>query len=392
MKNNIKTAPPIQEFAESARRRERESLRFLRQMVECESPSGNKLAVDACLDLVAYACRELGGRIHRHRQKRFGNLLEVRFGPSGAWSAASAPPLLLLGHLDTVWPLGTLRKMPFRRSGGRVWGPGVLDMKAGVMMALNAVSILRERERIVRPITLLLNSEEEIGSPVSRPVTERLASECGAVFVLEPAQGLAGAYKTSRKGIGDYTVRVTGVAAHAGVDFSNGHSAILELGRQLEKISAFTDLDLGLTVNPGVIGGGTQPNVIAAEAWTTVDFRFAKAAHAKKIEHKFQMLPPIDNQCGLHIEGGVNRPPMERTKGNAALFRKARTLAAKLGFDLHEASTGGGSDGNFTSAIGVPTLDGMGAVGEGAHANNESVLIEHLAPRTALLAAMMMKV
>jgi glutamate carboxypeptidase len=209
--------------------------------------------------------------------------------------------------------------------------------------------------------------------------------------VLEPAQGIQGAYKTSRKGTGDFTVRVRGVAAHAGVDFGNGQSAVLELARQIEKISGFTDLDRGLTVNPGVIAGGTQANVVAAEAWAHIDFRFLTSADARKVERKFHALRPINQRCSVEVTGGVNRPPMERSKGTAALFARAATLAAELGFGLQEAATGGGSDGNFTSAIGVPTLDGMGAVGEGAHAGNESILIEHLTPRTALLAAMMMK-
>jgi glutamate carboxypeptidase len=258
-------------------------------------------------------------------------------------------------------------------------------------MALSAITILQEGKVPMRRLILLLNSDEEVGSPVSRSVTERLAKECAEVFVLEPAQGLDGAYKTARKGIGEFTVRVRGVAAHAGVDFSKGHSAVLELARQLQIIEEFTDLGSGITVNPGVVRGGTLSNVVAADAWTYVDFRFTSAKQAKEIERKFRMLRPINKKCSIEVEGGVNRPPMERTKGTAGLFVRAATLAAKLGFDLHEAATGGGSDGNFTSAIGVPTLDGMGAVGEGAHASNESILIEHLAPRTALLAAMMMK-
>jgi glutamate carboxypeptidase len=392
MKNKMereKTKCSLAWIAENACLRERQTLSLLRRMVELESPSGDKAAVDDCMALAATVCRELGGIVRWHRQKKFGDLLEARFGFR---RGGAARPLLLLGHLDTVWPLGTLKEMPFRRSRGRIWGPGVLDMKAGVAMALSALAILRERKMLTRPVILLLNSEEEIGSPVSRPLTERLARECDAVFVLEPGQGPNGAYKTARKGTGDFIVRATGVAAHAGVDFSNGHSAVLELGRQLEKISTFTDLDCGLTVNPGVIGGGTRPNVVAEQAWVHVDFRFAKATHAKKIEQKFRRLRPIDKKCRIEVAGGVNRPPMERTKATAALFAQAATLAAVLGFELHEATTGGGSDGNFTSAIGVPTLDGMGAVGEAAHASNESILIEHLAPRTALLAAMMMKV
>jgi glutamate carboxypeptidase len=377
-------------LGEAAARRERETLALLRALVEQESPSADKNAVDGCMKVAASAAQELGGVAKWHRQKRYGDLLELRFG--GGRKAGKEKPLLLLGHLDTVWPLGTLRKMPFHKKEGRIWGPGVLDMKAGVAMALSALAILREKEALGCPVILLLNSEEEIGSPVSRPVTEEIARGCEAVYVLEPGQGLGGAYKTARKGTGDFMVRVTGVSAHAGVDFANGQSAILELARQIEKISSFTNLDRGTTVNPGVMGGGTQANVVAEQAWVHVDFRYRKAGDAKNIERKFGMLRPINKKCGLQVSGGVNRPPMERTRETAALFARAATFASDLGFDLKEAATGGGSDGNFTSAIGVPTLDGMGAVGEGAHANNESILIEHLAPRTALLAAMIMKV
>jgi len=385
---------PVAQLLAEARLRQPETMDLLRRMVEIESPSGDKAAVDRCMELAATACRGLGGKVRWHRQKQFGNLLEARFAASPGKSPANQSdaarrPLLLLGHLDTVWHLGTLAKMPFAVKNGRALGPGTLDMKAGVSMALTAVAMLKKNRLPHPPILLLLNSEEEVGSPVSRPVTEALARECESVFVLEPGQGLNGAYKTWRKGTGDYTVRVSGVAAHAGVDFANGHSAVLELARQIEKISAFTDLERGITVNPGILAGGTQANVVAAEAWVQCDFRYAKPSDAKKIERKFLGLRPTNKKCGIEVEGGVNRPPMERTKGTVALFAKAATFAAELGFELQEAGTGGGSDGNFTSAIGVPTLDGMGAVGEGAHASNESILIEHLAPRTALLAAMM---
>jgi glutamate carboxypeptidase len=381
----------IVELGKAARLWQEQTLALLGLLVEVESPSSDKNGVDRCMQVAAAACGEAGGKVRRHRQREYGDVLEARFPADGGTAKSPKRPLLILGHLDTVWPLGTLAKMPFKTHGGRVFGPGVFDMKAGVAMALSALSILKERCGLTRPMILLLNSEEEIGSPVSRPITEAIARECEAVFVLEPGQGPDGAYKTSRKGTGDYVIRVSGVAAHAGVDFTSGHSAVLELARQIGKIGSFTDREEGLTVNPGVIGGGTLPNVVAAEAWAHVDFRFAKASHAKKIERMFGELRPINKNCKVHVAGGVNRPPMERTKGTAKLFAQAATLASELGFELQEATTGGGSDGNFTSAIGVPTLDGMGAVGEGAHASNESILIEHLAPRTALLAAMIAK-
>ena len=314
-------------------------------------------------------------------------MLEVRFGNA----RGGRKPILLLGHLDTVWPMGTLRTMPWREAGGRLYGPGALDMKAGVAMAMAAMRALAEvgAERTgssAPAVTLLLNSDEEVGSPVSRPITERLALASEAVLVLEPAQGLA--CKTARKGVGDYRLHVTGVAAHSGVDFERGHSAILELMRLIEKVAGFTDLRVGRTVNPGVISGGTRSNVIAEHAYADVDVRIAKASDAAKVEKLFRGLRCADPKCKLEITGGMNRPPMERRPGTVDLYKQARKLAADLGFTLDEAASGGGSDGNFTAALGVPTLDGLGAVGEGAHAAHESVVIEHIVPRTALLAAL----
>jgi glutamate carboxypeptidase len=353
----------------------------LYELVQQESPSEDRQAVNAAMALAEHWAREQGARVKRHKQPKFGDVLELQFGPS----RSKQKPVLLLGHLDTVWPIGTLKKMPWREADGRYWGPGVLDMKAGVVMALTALSTLREL-KLSRPVTLLLNSDEEVGSPISRAMTERLALESAAVLVLEPAQGLA--YKTARKGVGNYHVEVTGVGAHSGVDFEKGRSAVLELAKQVQTISSFTNLARKLTVNCGVIAGGTRSNVVASQAWTEVDVRIAKASDAAYVEKLFRSLKVSDPQCKLTITGGINRPPMERKAGTIALFKKARSLAAELGFALEEAATGGGSDGNFTAALGVPTLDGMGAVGDGAHAAHESVVIEHLVPRTALLAAM----
>jgi glutamate carboxypeptidase len=281
-----------------------------------------------------------------HRQSEYGDLLEASFGPRRSVNAA---PLLLLGHLDTVWEIGTIRSMPWNQDGNRVSGPGVLDMKCGVVMALTALQILQEHKALSRPIRLLLHSDEEIGSPVSRAVTEKIARQCEAVYVLEPAQGEQGAYKTARKGVCNYRLEITGIAAHSGVDFSAGHSAVAELARQIQRISGFTDLKSGITVNPGVIGGGTRSNVIAANAWTEVDVRIEKTQDLARIERAFRQLRASDPGCKLQVSGGINRPPMERTKGTAALFRRAQKLASLLGFPLQEASTGGGSDGNFTS-------------------------------------------
>jgi len=351
----------------------------LRELVEVESPSEDKAAVDRAGELVATWAEEAGGTLRRHRQKAFGDVLELRFGAA----RSKRGRVLLLGHLDTVWPMGTLKKMPWREAEGKLWGPGVLDMKAGVVMALEAVSALRELEP-ERPVTLLLVSEEEVGSPVSRAITERLARECAAVLVLEPAQGLA--YKTARKGVGNYELRVEGVGSHAGVDFGSGHSAVLEMARLVEKVSGFTDLSKGLTVNVGVVSGGTRSNVVAAECIAEVDVRIAKAKDAVRVERMFRALKVTDKACRLTLTGGINRPPMERKAGTVALFRMAQRLAAEMGLTLEEASTGGGSDGNFTAAMGVATLDGMGAVGAGAHAAHEHVEVKHLVERTVLLA------
>ncbi|MGD0365669.1 MAG: M20/M25/M40 family metallo-hydrolase [Bryobacteraceae bacterium] len=299
--------------------------------------------------------------------------------------------MLLLGHLDTVWPLGTLKTMPCRLAEGRLWGPGALDMKAGIAMAFTAIEMLAEAGLLQsgtgREIILLLNSDEEIGSPVSRPITERLAAECAAVYVLEPAQGLA--YKTARKGTGNWRIDVTGVAALAGIDFEKGARALRELAHVVETVSAWTNLKRGLTVSVGLAGGGTKTNVIPAHAWAEVDVRIARKADGSRIERNFAGLNPVDRRCVLGVAGGINRPPMERTRGTVRLYRQASALAAELGFALDEAATGGASDGNFTSALGIPTLDGMGAVGDGAHARHESIVVEHLAARTALLAGML---
>lgn len=374
-----------------AKKRQPRMVQQLEELVAIESPSDNKGAVDRASHLVAGWLEELGGKIRWHREKQFGDLLEVRFGAmrSGSGRAASGKqkPILLLGHLDTVWPMGTLAMMPFRKAKGKLFGPGVYDMKAGVVMALHALAMLREAEAMAVPVVVLLNSEEEVGSPVSRAVTQEIALECSKVFVLEPAQGPQGAYKTARKGVGEYTVHVQGVAAHSGVDFEAGHSAVLELARLIEKISQFTDLKTGRTVNPGTICGGTRVNVIAAEAQTEVDVRIARVRDAARVERLFRGLRATDRACTVTITGGMNRPPMERSRGTVALFQQAKGFARAMGIALEEASTGGGSDGNFTAALGIPTLDGMGAVGEGAHATHESIVLSELTKRTALLAA-----
>ena len=372
----------------AARQRQKESLALLRALVEIESPSDHKAAVDQCVEFTAEVATRLGARVRRYHRRDAGDILEARFDPAGS-RRRNAKPLLLLGHLDTVWPLGTLAGMPFKIEKGRAWGPGVFDMKAGVAMALTALDLLKAEDLLHRPVILLLVGDEETGSHASRAITEKTARRCKAVYVLEPAQGLEGAYKTARKGIANYRVHVTGVAAHSGVNFEQGHSAIAELARQVGVIESCTNLKRGITTNVGTIQGGTRSNVVAAEAWAEVDARIVRAADFAGLDRRLKNLRVRDRGCVLKVEGGLNRPPMERTHATVALYRHAAALAAQMGFELREASTGGGSDGNFTSALGIPTLDGMGAVGEGAHARNESIVLKELAPRTALLAAMM---
>jgi glutamate carboxypeptidase len=358
-------------------------LQRVSELVRMESSTSDTGAVAAAEERVAHWSGELGGAVTRHRHSGSGGVLEVRFGKP----SATRKPALLLGHLDTVWPVGTLSRMPWRIEDGWAYGPGALDMKAGVVMALEAIRLVREIDAD-RPIVLLLSGDEETGSRHSRARIEQIAKECRAVFVLEPAQGPAGAYKTARKGVGQFRLEITGVPSHSGVDFSAGHSAVRELAWQIEQISALTDLERGMTLNVGVVGGGTQSNVVPASAWAEIDLRVTAVADAEAIMRKLHALKPRDPACRLRLTGGLNRPPMERTAGTAALFAQAKELAASLGFALEDAATGGGSDGNFTSALGIPTLDGMGAVGRGAHAENESIRIDSLAPRTALLAAM----
>jgi glutamate carboxypeptidase len=376
---------PMRALLAGARRKQASLLELTQRLVRVESPSDDKAAVDACVAMAAEYAKSLGGRVKLHRQRAIGNVLEARFGPKS--KTGSAKPVLVLGHLDTVWPMGTLKTMPCRVGDGRLWGPGTLDMKAGVAMAFTAVEMLAEAGLLQREIVLLLNTDEELGSPISRPITEGLAADSEAVFVLEPAQGLA--YKTARKGTGNWRIEIEGVAAHAGVDFEKGASAIRELARVVETVSGWTDLKRGLTVSVGLVGGGSKTNVIPAKAWAEVDGRIARAADGKRIERKFAALKAADERCTVAVTGGINRPPMERSRGTVKLYQQARSLAAELGFALDEASTGGGSDGNFTAALGIPTLDGMGAVGEGAHARHESIVLEHLASRTALLAGML---
>lgn len=356
---------------------------LIREFVECESPSDDAPSVNRFADLIAERIKDVA-RVRTYPAGSFGRHMRCEFQLPGRKKTGS---ILALGHSDTVWALGTLRSMPFRVSTGRLWGPGVYDMKAGIVFFIFAMRALRDLDvEVARNVVLQINSDEEVGSTSSRPLTEEAARKSEAVLVLEPGTGLEGKLKTARKGVGSYTIKVRGRAAHAGVDFANGASAIVEMARQIERIAKFTRLSRGVTVNPGVIHGGTRSNVIAAECQAEIDFRVPRESDWKELEKKFESLKAFDSRCTIEVSGGLNRPPLEHSAGVRKLFGMAKALAAELGVTLAESSTGGGSDGNFTAALGVPTLDGLGAVGEGAHAPNESILIDRIADRTALLA------
>jgi glutamate carboxypeptidase len=357
----------------------------IRQLVEIESPSDVKQSVDRLGTVLGSRFSELGGRVRVHRVEEFGNHLQVDFP-----SAGGRKPVLLLGHMDTVYPIGTISKMPFRLRKGRVHGPGVLDMKSGIALGLHVLEAVMKWNagKLPRPITVLLVSDEEVGSTSSRAITEALARQSAAVLVLEPAQGLKGAVKTARKGVCEYTLRIQGRAAHSGLDFEKGQNAIVELAQQICEISKLTDLKRGITVNIGKVCGGTRANVVPAEAISAVDVRVWRREDALRIDKRLHSLKPYNRNCRIQISGGMNRPPLERTPAVAALYAAARGIAKELGCSLQEAAVGGGSDGNFTAALGIPTLDGLGGVGEGAHAQHESILISELPRRAALLSAL----
>ncbi len=359
---------------------------MLREMVEIESPSDDAAAVTRMAEWIA-------DRVAPHATVKFfsggkyGKHLRCDFKQKGA---PRDQRILAVGHCDTVWPHGTLATMPFREEGGKIFGPGIFDMKGGISYFLMAMEAMRELAiRPVASISLLLVSDEEIGSLSSRPLTEAEARKTKLALLLEPAMGPEGKLKTARKGTGIYRLKVTGKAAHSGIDFAAGASAVTELAHQVMMIREMTDLDRGITVNPGVIRGGTKSNVVAAEAELLGDIRFWKTRDGDAIVRKLQRLKPRDPRCRIEVEAGLNRPALERTKAVQKLFRHARSLGAELGLDLQEASTGGASDGNFIGALGVPVLDGMGAVGDGAHAINEHLIAGAMPQRAALLAALL---
>ncbi|MCP5117659.1 MAG: M20 family metallopeptidase [bacterium] len=361
------------------RAHQKATIALIRELVECESPSEDKAALGRMRDLIVGRLTDLG----KVRKVRGGHL-HCQFDLPGPRKKDGQ--ILALGHYDTVWPMGTLAKMPFRKRAGRLHGPGIFDMKSGIAFFISAMTTLRELDLPVsRRVVMRLVSDEEIGSATSRDGTEREARRSIAALVMEPALGLDGNLKTARKGVGDYKVTVHGKASHSGIDFASGASAVVELAKQIEQIAKLTNLKRGVTLNPGILGGGGKLNVVADKAWVELDLRVTRQRDGDAVDRKLHALKPFDKRCRLEITGGLNRPPMERTVGVARLFRLARKLAAEMGVEQGEAATGGASDGNLTAALGIPTLDGLGGVGEGAHAPHESILVDRIADRVALL-------
>lgn len=377
--------PMIDHFAAQQTR----TLELIRELVEQETTSRESERLHEIARFVEGLLRPYASSISLIQSAGLGTHLSARFfdaPPTDEVDPANGE-LLLIGHLDTVWPVGTLERIPFRvTSEGRAHGPGIFDMKAGVAIAIQAIrAVSTFNRRPKRPLHLLLTCDEEIGSRSSRGLIEESARRSAAALVLEPPI-TGGIVKTARKGIGVFTVRALGRAAHAGLDPAKGVNAIVELAHQTLRLAGLNDYAAGTTVSVGVVNGGTTSNVVPAEATARVDVRYWKEAEGARIEHTIRSLKPVNPEAKLEITGGLNRPPMERTEGNANLFEHARALAGELGFDLTDGSVGGGSDGNFTSALGVPTLDGLGVDGAGAHAEHEHIIVDDIPRRAALLA------
>ena len=356
-------------------------VRTIETLVRLESPSTDKAAVDRCGAVLADMLRDAGAEVDVLPQPERGNPVRARIPGRGR-------PVLLLGHFDTVWPLGTLARMPLRREGDRLYGPGVFDMKAGIAIAIAAAGALAATGTSHPPITMLWTTDEEIGSATSRAAIEAEAAQCAAVLVLEPALP-GGALKTARKGCGEFELTVDGIAAHAGLDPGKGASAIHELAAQILEIERLQDLPRGISVNVGIVSGGSRPNVVAEVARATIDVRAPTREAADAVEAAFRGLHPTRPGTRLTLKGGFDRPPMERTAAVAGLFARASAVASSVGRELGEGAAGGGSDGNFTAALGVPTLDGLGPVGDGAHAAHEHVDVAALPWRAALVAGLL---
>ncbi len=365
---------------------------LIRELVERETTSREATRLDEIAHFVASLLRPVASSLELIESPGYGTHLRARFAfnqhhnRETAASDHAQPHVLIIGHLDTVWPVGTLERLPFRITDeGRAHGPGIFDMKSGVACVIEALrAIAALKLTTAHPVTLLLTCDEEIGSKTSRHLVEEEAHNAVAALVLEPPI-TGGIVKTARKGIGGFTIRTVGRAAHAGLDPRNGINAIVEMAHQTLRLNELNDYERGTTINVGVINGGTTSNVIPAEATAKVDLRFWTLADGHRIEEIVKGLQPVIEGAQLEITGGINRPPMPRSAGNAALYEQARQLAAELGFELHEGSVGGGSDGNFTAALGVPTLDGLGVDGAGAHAEHEHIILADIPQRAALL-------
>jgi glutamate carboxypeptidase len=372
----------MQTLIDYCRDQERWLIDTIESLVALESPTDDKAAVDRCGRELAGRLSELGGRIQSFPQPEAGDHLRAEFG--------SGPRrVLLLGHFDTVWPIGQLKRMPLGLENDRLNGPGVLDMKAGIALGMLAVRAVQSVATLTSArVVMLWTTDEETGSATSRALVEDEARRSDAVLVLEPALP-RGVLKTSRKGCGQYEIVVHGEPAHAGVDPGKGVSAIRELARQVLALEQLQDLTRGVSVNVGVIDGGTRPNVVPATARAIVDVRAPSREDAGRVDAAMRALTPHIAGARIDVRGGFERPPMERTPGVARLFALAQDVGASIGQSVEEGSTGGGSDGNFCAALGVPTLDGLGAIGDGAHALHEHVQVSALVPRATLLAALL---
>ena len=363
-----------------------EMLATLRRFVTAESPSLEKAAADRCCGVIAAEWNKHGARVERIAQKHRGDLPRITYATG---KSRPSSQLLVLGHYDTVYSTGTLGKMPFRVKGGKAYGPGTFDMKAGIVQALFALQTLQQTEiPLHKRLVFLWTSDEEIGSEASRKIFEAEARRSDAVFVLEPSFGPRGLLKTARKGVGEAELIVHGRASHAGLAPQEGLNAIHELARQLGRIEKWNDLRRGLTINAGIIEGGTRTNVIPERARAVLDLRALRVSDMRDLEVRLHDLRAIQSGARLEITGGFDRPPLEH-KMSESLFARAQLLAKEMNLSLGECTVGGGSDGNFTAALGIPTLDGLGAVGDGAHSSREHVLINTMPTRAALLAALL---
>ena len=357
-------------------------LELVESLVAIESPSDDRAAVNRCGDELAARLEAIGGAIRRVPSAGAGDHLRASFGKGSR-------KILLLGHFDTVWPVGQLARMPVRRAGGKLFGPGVFDMKAGIGLAMLATRAVLEQQALDDCcIVMLWTADEEVGSKTSRALIEAEATKSEAVLVFEPSLP-GGGLKTSRKGVGQFEMIARGVSAHAGLDPGKGVSAIRELARQIFAIDDLQDPANGVTLTVGVISGGTRANVVPAEARATIDARAVTRADADRVQRAMRSLAPHIHGAKIEVTGGFDRPPLERSDGVVRLFNQAKAVAAEIGLTLQEGSAGGGSDGNFTAALGVPTLDGIGAIGDGAHAIHEHVEIDALIPRAAIIAGLL---